>query len=70
MYQIMLEDPRRRFVYGFTIENTMMRIWMGNRTEVLVSEPFNFITVRQHRHIFLLSMLYGSDTDLGLDPTM
>lgn len=52
MYQIMLEDPRRRFVFGFTIENTRMRLWRGNRTEVLVSEPFNFITVRQLYAIF------------------
>ena len=46
MYQIMREDPRRRFVFGFTIENTQMRVWMANRSEVVVSEPFNFITVR------------------------
>lgn len=46
MYQIMREDPRRRFVFGFTIENTQMRVWMASRSEVVVSEPFNFITVR------------------------
>ncbi len=42
----MKEDPRRRRVFGFTIENTQMRVWMMNRAEVVVSEPFNFITVR------------------------
>lgn len=46
MNQIMREDPRRRFVFGFTIENTHMRLWMANRSGIVVSEPFNFITVR------------------------
>ena len=44
---IMQEDPERRFVYGFTIEDTRMRIWFGNRSEMLVSFPFDFITVRR-----------------------
>ena len=54
MYQIMREDPRRRFVFGFTIENTQMRVWMANRSEVVVSEPFNFITVRISNINFVL----------------
>ena len=46
MYQVMHEDPRRRFVHAFTIENTSMRIWFASRTEMIVSKWFNFITVR------------------------
>ena len=46
MNQAMKEDPRRRFVFGFTIENTQMRIWRLDRAELVVSDPFNFITVR------------------------
>lgn len=42
----MREDPRRRFVFAFTIENTQMRVWMLDRSGAVVSEPFNFITVR------------------------
>lgn len=38
-------DPRRRFTLGFTIENTRMRFWFSDRSQILVSEPFNFITV-------------------------
>ena len=41
----MQEDPRRRFVYAFTIENTTMRVWLCDRSEVLVSEPFDFMRV-------------------------
>ncbi|KAI0093407.1 hypothetical protein BDY19DRAFT_1064761 [Irpex rosettiformis] len=66
MYKIMVGDPRRRSVFAFTIENTTMRVWMGNRSEVIVTEPFNFIT--DHRKVvhFFLSQLYGSEVDLGI----
>ncbi|KAI0700876.1 hypothetical protein BC835DRAFT_1411725 [Cytidiella melzeri] len=57
MHQVMQEDPRRRFVFAFTIENTQMRAWMANRSDVVVSEPFNFIQASQlsprHRHVSL-----------------
>ena len=50
MTHIMQEDARRRFVIAFTIENTQMRFWLASRSEVLVSLPYNWITVR---HTFL-----------------
>lgn len=40
-------DLRRRFVFGFGINNTDMRLWFCDRSRFLVSEPFNFLTVRQ-----------------------
>ncbi|KAF7799155.1 hypothetical protein EIP86_010386 [Pleurotus ostreatoroseus] len=44
MISCMRNDVRRRFVLGFTIENTDMRIWLCDRSRILVSQPFNFIT--------------------------
>jgi hypothetical protein len=41
----MVEDPRLRFVFAFTIENTVIRAWTSSRFDVLVSEPFSFIMV-------------------------
>ena len=41
----MREDPSRRFVVGFTIENTDMRLWFGSRTDALVTDPFDFTRV-------------------------
>lgn len=41
----MQKDPCRRFTLGFTIENTRMSFWFSDRSQILVSEPFNFITV-------------------------
>ena len=49
----MQEDPRRRFVFAFTIENVNMRTWLATRSDVLVSLPFNFIEVSKG---FLLYM--------------
>ncbi|KAI0810838.1 hypothetical protein BC629DRAFT_1251537, partial [Irpex lacteus] len=70
MHQIMKEDPRRRRVFGFTIENTQMRVWMMNRAEVVVSEPFNFITDHEKFIYFVLSQVYAKPHELGIDTTM
>ena len=53
MSSCMNRDPRRRFAFGYTIETTNMRLWYYDRFQIVVSEPFNFITVR----VFALS--YG-----------
>ena len=45
MSRCMSEDPRRRFVYGFTFEDMNMRLWYADRAQLIVSEPFNFILV-------------------------
>lgn len=45
MHQTLRDDPCRRFTFGFTIENRSMRIWFCSRAEILVSRPFDFITV-------------------------
>ncbi len=45
MANILNKDPRRRFTYGFTIENTDMRLWYCDRSRIIVSESFNFIFV-------------------------
>lgn len=41
----MHRDPRRRFVFAFTVENVNMRLWYCDRSQKLVSESFNFMTV-------------------------
>ncbi|KAI0689963.1 hypothetical protein BC835DRAFT_217918 [Cytidiella melzeri] len=70
MHQVMQEDPRRRFVFAFTIENTQMRVWMANRSEVVVSEPFNFIKDHEKFIHFFLSQTYAQEHELGIDTTM
>ncbi|KAI0086085.1 hypothetical protein BDY19DRAFT_996268 [Irpex rosettiformis] len=70
MYQVMKEDPRRRFVFGFTIENTQMRVWLMSRAEVIVSQPFNFITDHAKFIHFVLSQVYAKPHELGIDTNM
>ncbi|KAJ3555204.1 hypothetical protein NM688_g2708 [Phlebia brevispora] len=70
MSNCLRRDPRRRFVFGFTIENTSMRLWYGDRSGVAASEPFNFITDHEHVVHFSLSVLYAQPHQLGWDPTM
>lgn len=45
MHHTLRDDPRRRFVYAFTIESRTMRIWYANRAEVYVSVPFDVDSV-------------------------
>lgn len=45
MNQTLRNDPCRRFTFGFTIEGSSMRIWFCSRAEILVCQPFDFISV-------------------------
>ena len=37
MSRVMQADPRRRFVFGFTMENTNMRLWFCDRAQIVMS---------------------------------
>lgn len=43
---IMRACPMRRFVFGYSIGNTHMRLWFLSRADLIVSEDFNYMTVR------------------------
>ncbi|CCM03682.1 uncharacterized protein FIBRA_05826 [Fibroporia radiculosa] len=45
MHHSMREDPRRRFTFGLTIEDSKMRLWYASRADVMVTEAFDFLTV-------------------------
>ena len=45
MHHIMREDARRRFVIGFSIDDTSMRLWYFSRSDAYVSESFDFLEV-------------------------
>ena len=38
-------DPTRRFTFGVSIENTGMRIWYIDRSNIIISELFDFMKV-------------------------
>lgn len=43
--RMMRYDVARRFVFGYTVEDTSMRLWFASRSDVFVSEIFDFTTV-------------------------
>ena len=45
MAKCLQTDPRRRFVFGFTIEDAHMRLWYLDRVQLVVSASFNYLTV-------------------------
>ncbi|KAF7799144.1 hypothetical protein EIP86_010375 [Pleurotus ostreatoroseus] len=70
MSRCLRHDPRRRFVIGFTIVNHDMRFWYCDRSQVSVSEPFNFILDHIPLLRFFLSILYAQPHELGWDTSM
>ncbi|KAG6908561.1 hypothetical protein DXG01_004194, partial [Tephrocybe rancida] len=56
---IIFDDPRRRFLFAFNIEDDMMRLWNINRGH----EPYHLIH-------FLLFLLCATAVQLGFDPTI
>ncbi|KAI9462725.1 hypothetical protein HD554DRAFT_1444130 [Boletus coccyginus] len=70
LYNIMREDPLRRFTFGITVEGTHMRFWCSNRAFLAVSLPINFVT--EIDNVISLFYLIGSKTkvELGWDPTV
>ncbi|EKM53940.1 uncharacterized protein PHACADRAFT_209774, partial [Phanerochaete carnosa HHB-10118-sp] len=70
MHWIMQEDARRRFVFGFTIANTSMRMWFCSRSEVLVSEEFDIMANRRALVDFLIRITFATRLQLGYDETI
>ncbi|KAG6171095.1 hypothetical protein E4U11_001192 [Claviceps purpurea] len=68
--KMLLAQATRRFVVGFTICGTLMRVWVFDRLGGIASEqidvnkePVQFIEV-------MLGFLWMSEEDLGFDPTI
>lgn len=59
MNHVMRSDPRRRFTFGITAENTTMRIWYCSRTAVVVTQPFDYFEVSHTSVIMPLRILSG-----------
>ncbi|KAI0943406.1 hypothetical protein AcW1_002575 [Taiwanofungus camphoratus] len=70
MHHCMRDDPRRRFTFGLTIEDTRMKLWSCSRAELLVSDSFDFM--HEHRIVtsFFISLMYAKEHEIGWDPTM
>ncbi|KAJ6620770.1 hypothetical protein B0H10DRAFT_1945821 [Mycena sp. CBHHK59/15] len=69
-------DPCRRHLYGITIENNMLRLWLFGRSHVAVTHLVDFhstMTGAQNPNIlisFLLFIMFAPKDGLGFDPTV
>ncbi|TRM61264.1 hypothetical protein BD626DRAFT_501953 [Schizophyllum amplum] len=62
-------EPGRRFCFGMTIENLLVRLWHLNREIMVVSKPFNFMTDYKTFIEVLQRFAFARKTQLGYDPT-
>ena len=76
MQHVLRDDPCRRATFGMTIENSTARLWFCCRSSVIVSEAFNFITVRVFYYFlpfqrrFILLILPQSNQIRSLKPSL
>ncbi|KAG6807983.1 hypothetical protein H0H92_005820 [Tricholoma furcatifolium] len=67
---IMANDPRRRFLLGFTIECDIARLWHFGRGHICRSAPFNIQAEPDFLIHFLLFVMFATPVELGFDPTI
>ncbi|KAI0797194.1 hypothetical protein C8Q75DRAFT_888257 [Abortiporus biennis] len=67
MHHVLRSDPSRRFTYGFTIEDTDMRLWFCSRSAVIASTPFDFITDQNTFIRAMTAFAFASKEELGWD---
>ncbi|KAJ3555678.1 hypothetical protein NM688_g2446 [Phlebia brevispora] len=70
MSQCMYRDARRRFVYAFTAEDSIMRLWYCDRAQIVCSDTFDFVTNWRPLFQFLLRVMYAKRDELGFDPSI
>ncbi|GJE95027.1 hypothetical protein PsYK624_112060 [Phanerochaete sordida] len=68
---LLREDPRRRFVLGFSIEDTRLRLWFMSRSDIFVSFPEPDFTTAIERLVSLfLRLIWAAPHELGIDETI
>ncbi|EKM82149.1 hypothetical protein AGABI1DRAFT_105479 [Agaricus bisporus var. burnettii JB137-S8] len=65
--QIINDDPRRNFLYGVSIEGTMMSLWYFSRAHTIKSQSFDFTKELETSVRVFLSFLYATEEELGYD---
>ncbi|KAG8680985.1 hypothetical protein FRC11_001729, partial [Ceratobasidium sp. 423] len=70
MHHIMRSDPRRKYVHGLTCENTQVRLWFHDRSDVVASEKFDINKDWKCLVRIILSVLLATPVELGYDPTV
>ncbi|TFK45768.1 hypothetical protein OE88DRAFT_1740032 [Heliocybe sulcata] len=64
------EDLRRTHMYSMTIEDDQFIVWYWSRSHSARSHPINFVKDLKTVLRILVSLLFASEQELGLDPTV
>ncbi|KAL0568755.1 hypothetical protein V5O48_013225 [Marasmius crinis-equi] len=70
MHQVMHHDPRRRFIFALTVENTTVRLWFLNRATLVVSHAFDLHEDWKTLVHVLVALQTADRTRLGYDETI
>ncbi|TFK45762.1 hypothetical protein OE88DRAFT_1740027 [Heliocybe sulcata] len=67
---VMDDDVRRTHMYSITIEDDQFMPWYWSRSHSARSEPVNFVNDVETILKILISLLFASEQELGLDSTV
>ncbi|POR33452.1 Uncharacterized protein TPAR_06369 [Tolypocladium paradoxum] len=68
--EVLAAQDSRRFVLGFTICGSLMRVWAFDRLGGIASEQFDINNDGLHFVFTILGFLWMSEEELGFDPTI
>ncbi|KAJ7135382.1 hypothetical protein C8R43DRAFT_1203559 [Mycena crocata] len=67
---ILANDPGRRAVFGFTIEDAKMRVWFMSRSHIMACKKFDFISSPKELIRAISTFSFAEKEDLGFDTTI
>ncbi|KAJ7756937.1 hypothetical protein B0H16DRAFT_1246581, partial [Mycena metata] len=67
---MLANDPARRFVFAFTIEDTSISLWFMSRSQIMASEKFNLISSPQELIRAVATFSFASPEELGFETTV
>ncbi|KAJ2930979.1 hypothetical protein H1R20_g6112, partial [Candolleomyces eurysporus] len=65
---IMNDDVRRNFMLAISIEDNRMTLWYFSRSHSVKSESFDYVKDQDLLIEVLISLMFATDEELGLDP--
>ncbi|RXW20599.1 hypothetical protein EST38_g5253 [Candolleomyces aberdarensis] len=65
---IMNDDVRRNFMLAISIEDDRMTLWYFSRSHSVKSESFDYVKDQDFLIEVLISLMFATDEELGLDP--
>ncbi|RXW23577.1 hypothetical protein EST38_g2246 [Candolleomyces aberdarensis] len=65
--RIMQKDFRRNFIYAIAVEDSHMTLWYFSHSRSIKSEPFDYMKDPFNLVTILVSLMFATERELGLD---